>query len=188
MDAINNILQINDIINIHDDLNIQIPERAPVQHRVRGNLLDIPDREFKMRYRFDKDHVVHLANMLAPHLVRNDVHHGYQRLTPLETVCSALDILGGGHFQRVEGVCANMCTTSAHRSLHRFVGALNTFKNEVIHMPTRAEQDENRRSVLEKYNLPNVVCAIDGCHIPWDGTPREILDSFLVAISVGHPV
>ena len=93
MDAINNILQINDIINIHDDLNIQIPERAPVQHRVRGNLLDIPDREFKMRYRFDKDNVVHLANMLAPHLVRNDVHHGYQRLTPLETVCSALDIL-----------------------------------------------------------------------------------------------
>ena len=42
MDAINNILQINDIINIHDNLNIPIPQRAPVQHCVRDNVLDIP--------------------------------------------------------------------------------------------------------------------------------------------------
>jgi len=87
------------------------------QHRVRVPRIVFPrvdptefltDFEFKRHFRFDKHNVERLARML-------DLSHRDNRgspLTPVQTVCIALNHFAGAHFQRVSGYCGN-CSQSA---------------------------------------------------------------------------
>ena len=94
------------------------PARGPIQERVREDPFLLHDRAFKSRYRFSKEGVRHLTDLLRPQLVRDQRGHPF---SPELTVCAGLDILGGGHFQRVEGVCSNSGTSTAHKLLYRLV-------------------------------------------------------------------
>ena len=79
------------------------------RYRLRPDFYDIPDREFKNRFRFSKENVTRITN-----LVRGDLEKESDRgspFSPEQIVCLSLDILGGGHFQRMEGV-ASGCTKS----------------------------------------------------------------------------
>ena len=39
-------------------------------------------------------------------------------------------------------------------------------------MPDRGQMAINSAHIYENYKLWNVVCGIDGCHIPFDDKPR----------------
>ena len=113
-----------------------------------------------------------MANIFRPQLEGNRVSNRGLPLSAEYIVCSGLDIMGGGHFQRVEGVCSSTCTASAHNMLYKFVDALLTIKDQVIYMPTRPMKEQNSNKIWQKYKLWNVTCGIDGVHMPFDGVPR----------------
>ena len=110
-----------DIVHQHNDLDDILhpprPVRAPVRRRQREDFMQIPDGEFKARLRFSKRNVRRLTDLLLPHLHREN-NRGLP-LDPISIVCSGLDILGGGHFQRVEGVCSNTAAGTAHKLLYK---------------------------------------------------------------------
>ena len=54
----------------------------------------------------------------------------------------------------------------------RFVEAVNSFKDDVVKMPDRAQMERNSAYIYGKYKRWNVVHGIDGCHIPFDSKPR----------------
>ena len=58
----------------------------------------------------------------------------------------------------------------------RFVDAVldPAIRSRFLHLPTRAQQELNMQAVLQKYNLPNVIAGVDGCHIPFLERPRNI--------------
>ena len=96
---------------------------------------------------------------------------------PLKTffyVRLPLDILGGGHFHRTEGVCSNSATSTAHNMTYTFVDALLTLKPDVVCMPNRQRKEANADKVYTKHKLFNVIYGIDGCHIPFAEKPRLI--------------
>ena len=106
-----------DIINILENIEtLEDAERIQRRPRVRADPYDDSDVSFKSRYRFSKDGVRHLVRVLTPYLERDQ--RG-QPFSPAQVVCCGLNILGGGHFQRTEGVCSGATTSTAHTLLYR---------------------------------------------------------------------
>ena len=144
--------------------------RAPYQVRERVNPFDLPDREFQGRYRFSKNGVQRLANLLRPQLQARDGQRN--PFTVEQIVCCGLDYLGGGHFQRTEGVCSRSCTSSAFNMAYKFIDALLTHKDEFVRLPDRERRERNAREVLRKHHLFNVNYGIDGSHFTFKEKPR----------------
>ena len=166
----NNIQNILDLNHVLDHaVNNNYGQRRTNQ---RVKYFDISDSDFKKRFRFSKASVHHLTDILRDELVIERQNMRGRPFSAEYIVCSGLDIMGGGQFQRIEGVCSSSSTSSAHNMLYKFVGALLTIKDQVIHMPTQAMKERNSQIIWEKYNMWNVTCGIDGCHIPFDGIPR----------------
>ena len=89
---------------------VRVVRRARRRQRIRLDPYQLPDREFKQRYRFSKPGVRRLVANLLVFLegeARDDK--------------SGLDILGGGHFQRVGGVCMSSTKSTAHKKLYRYI-------------------------------------------------------------------
>ena len=88
--------EMNNIVNIINLVNVlgaaaalaQPPGRQPVRRRVRLQPFDLPDREFKARYRFSKDGVSRLVDILRPHLKHRD-NRG-SPFSPEQIVCCGL--------------------------------------------------------------------------------------------------
>ena len=88
-----------DILDVND-LNEII--REPVRRRNRADpLQEIPDREFKARFRFSKDNVLRITDMLRHSLIAGGRGHPF---SPEEIVCLSLDILGM-LFIRIKTIC-----------------------------------------------------------------------------------
>ena len=103
-----------------------LPYRNPVWRRRRADpLLDIPnDREFKSRYRFVKHNVRRLVDMCVPIFNIKNNRRGLP-CSAEQIVCSALEIMAGGHFFRVNGYAGGLCTGTAWKNLYRYL--LNCF-------------------------------------------------------------
>ena len=76
---------------------------------------DIPEREFKVRFRFSKENVRRITELVRGSL-ENQQNRGLP-FSPGQIVCLALEILGGGHFQRTEGDLTGCTKSSAHNLL-----------------------------------------------------------------------
>ena len=110
--------EINEVIDIVAEA--VPPAQQPVRHQQqRVGAFELPDIYFKARYRFSKDGVRRLMALVLPYL---DVHANNNRGKPFsaeEVVCSALNILGCGHFQRMQGDCTGSVPSTAHNFLYR---------------------------------------------------------------------
>ena len=87
---------------------VRVVRRARRRQRIRLDPYQLPDREVKQRFRFSKPGMRRLVAILLMFLegeARDDK--------------SGLDILGGGHFQRVGGVCMSSSKSTAHMKLYR---------------------------------------------------------------------
>lgn len=111
-----------DFLDILEEYDNDFPLRNPVWRRRRADpLADIPNpREFKARYRFSKDNVRRLIGMVTPIFNINNSQRGLP-CTPEQIVCSALEIMAGGHFFRVNGYGGGLCTTTAWINLYRYI-------------------------------------------------------------------
>ena len=74
-------------------------------------------------------------------------------LTEMQNLCIALDILAGGHFQRVGGRIGNVQQSVARRCLIKVVDALLNVKGEWIHLPNLETMRESARYILQTFGL-----------------------------------
>ena len=116
---INDILQIVAINNLAQP--VRVVRRARRRQRIRLDPYQLPDREFKQRYRFSKPGVRRLVASLLPFLQGQAANDRGLPFSPEQIVCSGLDILGGGHFHRVGGVCMSSTPSTAHKKLYRYI-------------------------------------------------------------------
>ena len=118
------------------------------EHRERTKPFDMTPYLFRQRYGFSKEGVRRLVGIVGPVLAAERETRRGQPFTAEEIVCSGLHILRGGHFQRIEGECANTSQSSAFNNLYRFVDAINAVKPEYVHMPDDLEMARNMRLCL----------------------------------------
>ena len=112
------------MLNFIDDLDLPDPppiHRYPKMNRTRINpLQDIPSPTiFKQRYHFTKENVIKITEMVRPIFDINNYNQRGLPLTAEQIVCSALEVMSGGHFFRVNGDAGGMGYGTARRSLYR---------------------------------------------------------------------
>jgi hypothetical protein len=166
----------NDINEVFFDLELQqirqLPVNPPVSARRMDPLQDLSDNEFKRNFRFDKESVRRLVN-----LIRADISYTSRRnnpLTPELQMCIALVHYSGSGFQRITALCGGVSQPSAWRAIKRVTGALCNLKADYIKMPSNEEMRDTAQRILEKFDLPRFAFAIDGMMVVFDGAPRHL--------------
>ena len=89
--------------------------REPRVYKSRLDPMSLSEREFKSHFRFSKDTVSKLVDLMRP-----DLEHETNRGLPLSPelkVCLALATYGGGHFQRVTGLCGGVRQSTARKAI-----------------------------------------------------------------------
>lgn len=130
----------------------------------------LSDFEFKRHFRFNKESVNRLAGML-------DLERPSGRgvpLTPVQTLCIALNHFGGAHFNRISAYCGNVSYFAAWTAIDRVREALCGLKEQYICMPTYAQMDATARRMLERFKLPRMAYAVDGMFVRFDGAVRGL--------------
>ena len=130
------------------------------------------EAEFKRHFRFSKESVGHLTDLLYDDLVF-DTNRGLP-VPPLQSVCIALNHFSGGHFQRVSGWCAGVSQNAARLCLVRVTEALVRRKSDFIYMPSVVQMEETSQRMLEKFHLPRFACAVNGMQVPFTDAPGNI--------------
>jgi hypothetical protein len=147
--------------------------RGRLPHAVNRRLdplIGLTDAEFKSNFRFDKDSVVRLVDILNLERVNN---RG-RPLTPVQQVCLALNFYAGGHFTRIAGLCGGVSQKAAWLAIERVTNQLVLLKDQFIHMPTDQEMEETATRLETKFKLPRFAFGIDGVVMIFDGAPRKI--------------
>jgi DDE superfamily endonuclease len=158
---------------ILQDLNIRhLPLHRPrrvYNPRIEPTVV-LSDFDFKRHFRFSKDAVVFIADLLE---LERPTDRGLP-LTPVQSVCLALNQYAGAHFTRVSAYCGNVSYHGAWAAIDRVTDALCALKDVVIVMPTIEEMEMTSRRMCDKYHLPGFAYAVDGMFVRFDGAPRGI--------------
>ena len=156
----------------------QLGQRRPSKPRVylprEDPRVSLSDFEFKKHFRFNKDSVGRLTELLHDDLVF-DTKRGLP-VPPIQQVCIALNHYGGGHFQRISAWCAGVSQNGARLSILRVTEALVRRKSEFINMPGTDQMQDTAQRMLEKFHLPGFAFAVDGVQMRFTEAPRGIPD------------
>ena len=125
---------------------------------------------FDRHFRFNKVNVERLADMLN---LERETDQG-SPLTPVQSVCIALNSFAGGHFQRISGYCGNVSQNAARVAINRVTAELLRLMPEYVRMPTVEEMRATATRMEEAYHLPGFAYGIDGMHVLFDHAPRGI--------------
>lgn len=146
--------------------------RPPRAAKERVNFLEVlPDAEFKRHFRFSKNTVVDIANMLEPDIILDP--RG-EPMSPVEQVCAALCHYGGGHYQRVTGLGSGVSQYAARAAMVRVTDALISRRAQFISMPDIQEMEETSQKMLERFGLPRFAMAVDGMMARFEEAPRKL--------------
>jgi DDE superfamily endonuclease len=146
-------------------------QRTPRVYKPRIDPTEVlNDFEFKRTFRFEKNHVCQLAELLR---LQRPTDRGLP-ITPVQSVCLALNQYAGAHFTRVSAYCGNVSYHAAWSAIDRVTDALCDLKNHVIRLPTEREMEGTARRMYAKYQLPGFAYAVDGMLVRFDGAPRSI--------------
>ena len=153
--------------------------RLRAQCRARGkkksvhvSFFDLPDTVFLQNFRFSKDSVRTLANLVRPKCDRMN-----NRGSPLSVenqVCCALFQLGGGCFNRVTALAAGISTSCARSATVRVVKALFFLRKDFINFPTPESKMDTANAMLDQFGIDNLFAGIDGCQIRFEEKPRGL--------------
>jgi hypothetical protein len=148
--------------------------RLVLERRMIDPMASISDREFRRHFRFDKERVGRLADIIQNHL-EFESDRGTP-LTPIQQLCVALNFYGGGHFQRIAGLCGGVSQPTAHRCIKKVTEAICLLKPEYIMMPTRQQMQDTARKMEDKFDLPRFAYGVDGVVVKFASKPRGIPD------------
>ena len=110
--------------------------------RVRLDLSMMTEREYKMHFRFSKENIHRLAEILD---LERDSNRG-QPLTSIQQVCIALNSYAGQPFQRTNALSMGVSQPTVHRVLETVSSRLIGLKNHFIKMQNHAKKaDASKR-------------------------------------------
>lgn len=122
--------------------------------------------EFRKRYRFSKNTFDFITDLLRESLERPTKRH--QAFSVDVQVAIALRYYATGSFQLTIGDTLNVSQPGAFKILDAFSHAVDEqLFDRFVNFPTDQEQIRGtKRKFMELGGFPNVIGAIDGCHIP----------------------
>ncbi len=149
---------------------------APYQPRARRNRDDpftLSDKEFKQNFRFNKDSVRRLADLLQ---LRDRRSRRGRPLSAHQQLCLALHHFGSKNFIRSTANCGKVSYSAAWYAINRVRNALVQIAPRFIRLPTDVEATATAERMLQKHGLPGFAYAIDGMIVFFDqkvkGIPR----------------
>jgi hypothetical protein len=153
-----NIFQVMDVMDVlahraqQDEQQRAQQRRLVLERRMVNPLTAISDAEFRTHFRFTKDQVGQLVQMLLPYL-QHESDRG-NPLTPVQQLCAVLNYYGGGHFQRITGLCGGISQRTAQRCIANVTAALCEVKADHIMMPTIEQMEATAQRMEDTYDLP----------------------------------
>jgi hypothetical protein len=182
MNVLGNVVELEGIMDL-DDLEqfedvVDLPLLPLVRHpaRIRAeHMVSLSDREFQRTFRFTKQAVVVLVEMLHEQL--NHVSNRGLPLSVEQQVLIALNYYAGGQFQRVTALCGGVSQPTVWRVIHRVSHAICMHKAQHMRMPTEEQMHATAQRMLERFHLPRFAFAVDGMMVRFDVAPRDIPDN-----------
>ncbi|XP_039279735.1 putative nuclease HARBI1 [Nilaparvata lugens] len=129
---------------------------------------DLTDEEFRSRFRFNKDAVKELIELLTPRLGGAPPDRRAHHSIPIwRKVLIALRFLADGTFHRETGDLLNVSTAASCRIVHSVAIAICVaMKKDFIKFPTGEYARRTKTKFFVKYGFPNVLSCVDGTLIP----------------------
>lgn len=134
------------------------------------------DAEFKMRYRFDKNTVVHLSNIISSTLA--PLSHRKYTLSVLEQIFITLRFYATGTFQVVIGDDINVHKTTVSRVVYKVSKEIAKLARSYIRMPNSEDLREVKTQFFNIAGFINVIGCVDGTHIPIQSPGGEHAELF----------
>ena len=124
---------------------------------------DVSDEELRSRYRFGRDSIEFLTEIL-----KNDLQRQTKRnhaLSPTQQILVALRFFASGSFLQLIGDTVGLPKSSVSRAVKDVSLALAQKQNEFISWPSPAELQEVKRGFYDKGGFPGVIGCVDGTHV-----------------------
>ena len=137
--------------------------RRPRQFRELIDIENFTDEELRARYRFGRQAVGYITNLIADDLRRSTRRN--HALPPLQQVLIALRFFASGSFLQVIGDTAGVNKSTVSRVVTSVSHALLAKQSDFIKWPTGAELVVNKNAFYRRGRFPCVIGCVDGTHI-----------------------
>lgn len=124
---------------------------------------DYSDEQLRQRYRFRRNSIDYLAELL-----REDLERGTRKATALtvkQQIMIALRFYGSGSHLQVVGDTMGFDKSTVSRVIDSVTNALVSRKNQFIKWPTDDRKNAIKHGFFEMAGFPNVIGCIDGTHV-----------------------
>ena len=150
--------------NFHLNLFHIIHPRRERRYHPRGlNIDGLYDSDLRARYRFGRNSINYLTNLLREDLVR-DTMRGHA-LEPEQQVLIALRFFASGSFLQVIGDSFGVDKSTVSRVVRDVSHALNRRRHQFIKWPSNDQADINKNNFFLQAGFPCVIGCIDCTHI-----------------------
>ena len=120
------------------DFLLQLPpvqQRWPRNYRFNANVLNYTDEELRARYRFSKESIQYIRNLIEPDLRRKTNRSHASR--PIDRVLIALRFYASGNFLQVIGDTVGVDKSTVSRAVHDVSQQLSAKQSMFIHRRPR---------------------------------------------------
>ncbi|XP_054259916.1 uncharacterized protein LOC128984604 [Macrosteles quadrilineatus] len=150
------------------DYHIEPPPRMrPARYHDYNPFNDLTDDEFKDRFRFSKEAVNELIELLTPRLGFPGIRANPNTIPNWKKVLIALRFFADGNFHRETGDLLDVSESAACQIVHKVASAIcSELKAEYIKFPSGDYATRTKTIFFTKYGFPNVLSCVDGTHIP----------------------
>jgi hypothetical protein len=121
----------------------------------------------RQRYRFDRDSIEYITNLVREHLERPTKRN--DSFSPEQHVMLALRFYATGSFVQIIGDLQGFNKGTASRIIVTVSNALAGLKDEFIKWPNDDERKEIHTGFHQMCGFPNVIGCVDGTHIRIQG-------------------
>ena len=149
-------------------LDPPLPRQTWRKHEREDFFDTLRDAEFRLQYRFTKDSVLKIADLLTPHLRPADRSHC---LTPLQMTMLTLSNLAGDGFQRTTALHVRCSQGTVCNVMGQTLDAILQLKDQYVRFRSHAETEESANFIKDRFHLENFPYAIDGCHVVFKTRP-----------------
>ncbi|KAM4610062.1 putative nuclease HARBI1 [Polymixia lowei] len=149
------------------DLGAVLIRRAFKRERVlrdRQDPLAKSDNFLVERYRFSREGIIYLTDLLKPH-ISNSTRRS-NALTATQTLCIALRFFCSGTFLYTVGDAENLGTTAVCRAIRKVYLALKRYLNVFVRFPGHLAEPAIKDDFYAIAAFPNVIGAVDCTQIP----------------------
>lgn len=143
----------------------EVPRKDRVFRGQNPLLMDYSDEQLRQRYRFGRDSIMYLSDLLRDKLER--LTRRKTSLTVEEKVMIALRFFASGSHLQVIGDTMGHDKAKISRVIRQVADALVEMKDTFIKWPQTPEKlNSIKNGFYQKAGFPNVVGCIDGTHVP----------------------